>query len=183
MKLASSDQRLSQPTDLWKLSFRMRPALLLMGMLASMALSWGCSGVVRGNVFYLRDDQPGRGWQWSHRDLERDRRSDDGYQRVGQLHLLWFGKRDLRDYSQPHRLHIQSGQPNCNRQRRQRHRNKFHGHSARCHVFYLRDDQPGCGWQWSHRDLERDRRSNDGYQRVGQLHLLWFGKRDLRRYS
>ena len=27
----------------------MRPALLLMGMLASMALSWGCSGVVRGN--------------------------------------------------------------------------------------------------------------------------------------
>src|SRR5437016_3679394 len=49
MKLASSDQRLSQPTGLWKLSFRMRPALLLMGMLASMALSWGCSGVVRGN--------------------------------------------------------------------------------------------------------------------------------------
>jgi hypothetical protein len=49
MSLGSSDQRLSQPTHPRKLSFRVRPALLLTGMLASMASSWGCSGVVRGN--------------------------------------------------------------------------------------------------------------------------------------
>src|ERR1700732_1778033 len=45
----SSDQRLSQPTHPRKLSLRVRPALLLTGMLASLAVSWGCSGVVRGN--------------------------------------------------------------------------------------------------------------------------------------
>jgi hypothetical protein len=45
----SSDQRLSQPIRPRKQSFRLRPALLLTGMLASMALSWGCSGTVSGN--------------------------------------------------------------------------------------------------------------------------------------
>ena len=49
MRLGSPNQRLSQPTRPRKLSFRVRQALLLTGMLASMALSWGCSGVVRGN--------------------------------------------------------------------------------------------------------------------------------------
>ena len=49
MRLGSPNQRLSQPTRPRKLSFRVRQALLLTGMLASMDLSWGCSGVVRGN--------------------------------------------------------------------------------------------------------------------------------------
>jgi hypothetical protein len=49
MSLGSSDQRLSQPTHPRKLSFRVRPAFLLTGMLASMVLSWGCSGIVSGN--------------------------------------------------------------------------------------------------------------------------------------
>jgi hypothetical protein len=50
MGLGSSNQRLSQPTRPRKLSFRVRQALLLTGMLASMALSWGCSGAVRGST-------------------------------------------------------------------------------------------------------------------------------------
>ncbi|PYU69044.1 MAG: hypothetical protein DMG49_14395, partial [Acidobacteria bacterium] len=66
-----------------------------------LGLFWCCQGkfihpaAAPANVQHLRDDQSGRGWQWSHGDLERGRRGDDGYQRVGQLHLLWFGKRDI----------------------------------------------------------------------------------------
>ena len=48
MRLGSPNQRLSQPTRPRKLSFGVRQALLLTGMLASMALSWGCSGVAHG---------------------------------------------------------------------------------------------------------------------------------------
>jgi len=50
MRLGLPNQRLSQPTRPRKLSFRVRQALLLTGMLAAMALSWGCSGAVRGST-------------------------------------------------------------------------------------------------------------------------------------
>src|SRR5437764_415680 len=52
MRLGSPNQRLSQPTRPRKLSFGVRQALLLTGMLASMALSWGCSGVAHASGSY-----------------------------------------------------------------------------------------------------------------------------------
>jgi len=49
MRLAPPDEHLGQPIRRRKPSLSGRSALALAGMLASMALSWGCSGVVSGN--------------------------------------------------------------------------------------------------------------------------------------
>src|SRR5882672_3375725 len=48
MKLGWSDQSLSQPVGPRKPRVRLRPVFLLTGALASLALSWGCTGVVSG---------------------------------------------------------------------------------------------------------------------------------------
>ena len=49
MRLGSPDQRLGQRSFPRKPGLPVRPALLLTGMLVSMAWSWGCSGAVSGN--------------------------------------------------------------------------------------------------------------------------------------
>jgi len=49
MRLGSPDQGLGQATFLRKSSFRMRPALLMTGLITTIALSWGCSGITSGN--------------------------------------------------------------------------------------------------------------------------------------
>ena len=49
MRLGSPDQRLGQRSFPRKPGLRVRPALLLTGMLASMAWSWGCTDAVSGN--------------------------------------------------------------------------------------------------------------------------------------
>ncbi len=49
MRLGSPDQRLGQRSFPRKPGLRVRPPLLLTGMLVSMAWSWGCSGAVSGN--------------------------------------------------------------------------------------------------------------------------------------
>jgi len=170
MSLGSSDQRLSQPTHPRKLSFRVRPSALADGKCSP---RWPRLGVVlvlcaensaaQPPPPAKRTTSPGQSVRprgWENGAAVTAKGGTAGATTMadssGSYAFTGLANGDLRDYSQPHRLHVQSDQPSLQRSAAPTSPEiKFHGHSAKCHACHLRDDHSGRRRQWSHRDLER----------------------------